>query len=991
MDKSRALIITGMHRSGTSLVANLLRHTGVHLGEELIGPDEGNRYGYFEDVDFNTFHGDVLNRFQQSYLVQDAAVLGDIKPEEKERARELIERRSTWNLWGFKDPRACLFLKFWHGLLPQAAYVFVYRHPLEVVLSLLRRGKEFDVDALADPLAALRSWETHNRLLLDFCIQHADSCFLGHIKAISADTGRFLDRASRKLAVPLQAKGTQTLYHPTALNQMFLSAETILVLNKIAPEAMRLYRRLNDRADLPSRARTRVARRPVSHSRKLKVASKLVRDDAPQGDQTSHLFSLLLTAVEPQEVLAGKEALDGIRRNRISTLQTEAASRERLVAAQKQELGRVGDHARNLELRAAAHEERLAGLTAYAEHLKKLAESQQEQLQAASVQAQKLSDVVAGQEEQLRGLTACITELRRMLTGKDAQVEEQTARNLELQGMLAGKDAQVQEQTARNLELQGMLAGKDAQVQEQTARNLELQGMLASKAEQLQETVSYAVELEKTLADNEEQLAETMAHAGKLETLLESKEQHLQHLTAHAAELERVLASQQAQTQNLQDKLNMIEASRVWRLAQKWYAFKFILGFRPKPRRVEAPAGEEIVASQAPAIEASSSVQEGGRPNGTPKVLFISHDARPHGAQILLLHFLKWFKANSQIPFEVLLKEDGLLRPDFEALAPVAVWNGRSPDRLETQLKQANIGLIYSNTITNGSVIDSLSSLNCPVICHVHELEYCLNYQTDRDNNKQIKRLASHYIAVSRAVQQSLVQNLKIRENQIDVVYEFIPTHLGPSQSRARDRIRSKLKIPPDASVVGACGTTDWRKGPDLFIQLARLVHQRQTGKPVHFVWVGGQSEGPHFATLWHDVKHMNMEDYVHFTGAVRNPLEYFSTFDVFCLTSREDPYPLVNLEVASLGTPIVCFDDSGGAKEFVEDDCGFVVPYLDLETMADRVSDLLGCPELRQRLGQRAAAKVRERHDLEDTAPQILRIIESFLSPGRNAQQLLK
>jgi len=557
--------------------------------------------------------------------------------------------------------------------------------------------------------------------------------------------------------------------------------------------------------------------------------------------------------------------------------------------------------------------------------------------------------------------------------------------------MLSGKDAQVQEQTARNLELQGMLAGKDAQVQEQTARNLELQGMLASKAEQLQETVSYAVELEKTLADNEEQLAETMAHAGKLETLLESKEQHLQHLTAHAAELERVLASQQAQTQNLQDKLNMIEASRVWRLAQKWYAFKFILGFRPKPRRVEAPAGEEIVASQAPAIEASSSVQEGGRPNGTPKVLFISHDARPHGAQILLLHFLKWFKANSQIPFEVLLKEDGLLRPDFEALAPVAVWNGRSPDRLETQLKQANIGLIYSNTITNGSVIDSLSSLNCPVICHVHELEYCLNYQTDRDNNKQIKRLASHYIAVSRAVQQSLVQNLKIRENQIDVVYEFIPTHLGPSQSRARDRIRSKLKIPPDASVVGACGTTDWRKGPDLFIQLARLVHQRQTGKPVHFVWVGGQSEGPHFATLWHDVKHMNMEDYVHFTGAVRNPLEYFSTFDVFCLTSREDPYPLVNLEVASLGTPIVCFDDSGGAKEFVEDDCGFVVPYLDLETMADRVSDLLGCPELRQRLGQRAAAKVRERHDLEDTAPQILRIIESFLSPGRNAQQLLK
>ena len=100
----------------------------------------------------------------------------------------------------------------------------------------------------------------------------------------------------------------------------------------------------------------------------------------------------------------------------------------------------------------------------------------------------------------------------------------------------------------------------------------------------------------------------------------------------------------------------------------------------------------------------------------------------------------------------------------------------------------------------------------------------------------------------------------------------------------------------------------------------------------------------------------------------------------MFCLTSREDPYPLVNLEVASLGMPIVCFEGSGGSEEFVEDDCGFVVPYLELETMADRVSELLDSTELRRRLGGRAASKVRERHDLEDTAPQILGIIERFL-----------
>jgi glycosyltransferase involved in cell wall biosynthesis len=62
--------------------------------------------------------------------------------------------------------------------------------------------------------------------------------------------------------------------------------------------------------------------------------------------------------------------------------------------------------------------------------------------------------------------------------------------------------------------------------------------------------------------------------------------------------------------------------------------------------------------------------------------------------------------------------------------------------------------------------------------------------------------------------------------------------------------------------------------------------------------------------------------------------LKYFAAFDVFALVSREDPFPVVCLEAASLGKPIVCFNSSDGEKEFVENDCGFVVPDLDIEIM---------------------------------------------------------
>ena len=88
----------------------------------------------------------------------------------------------------------------------------------------------------------------------------------------------------------------------------------------------------------------------------------------------------------------------------------------------------------------------------------------------------------------------------------------------------------------------------------------------------------------------------------------------------------------------------------------------------------------------------------------------------------------------------------------------------------------------------------------------------------------------------------------------------------------------------------------------------------------------------------------------------------------------------MVNLEAATLAKPIVCFDGAGGAKEFVEDDCGFVVPYLNIEAMADRVDELLESPELRRVLGEKAAVKVRQRHDVHRLAPKVYGLIERLL-----------
>ena len=55
-------------------------------------------------------------------------------------------------------------------------------------------------------------------------------------------------------------------------------------------------------------------------------------------------------------------------------------------------------------------------------------------------------------------------------------------------------------------------------------------------------------------------------------------------------------------------------------------------------------------------------------------------------------------------------------------------------------------------------------------------------------------------------------------------------------------------------------------------------------------------------------------------------------------MTSREDPFPLVCIEVGKMGIPIICFEKATGAAEIIEGRGGFVVPYLDCKAMAEKL-----------------------------------------------------
>jgi glycosyltransferase involved in cell wall biosynthesis len=383
----------------------------------------------------------------------------------------------------------------------------------------------------------------------------------------------------------------------------------------------------------------------------------------------------------------------------------------------------------------------------------------------------------------------------------------------------------------------------------------------------------------------------------------------------------------------------------------------------------------------------------------TKPLLIVSHDASATGGPVLLLHLLRWLRSETEFDFRVALKKSGVLAEQFSQLAPVVVFGGAArslparivdrvmpngarnyliANRFRRALGTDRYALIYSNTLVNGEVLRLVRDQQCPLISHVHELDYMLwRLASPADLAYSLER-TSHFIAGSEAVARNLVDNHGVGAARIDVVHEFIPLdELDSDRLGGPARIiRSELGIPEDAIVAGAAGTLDWRKGYDLFIMMAIEALRAQCPRELHFVWIGGTGIRHIPVEIGHDLRKLGLEQRIHFAGHRSNYLDYIAAFDMLCLTSREDCFPLVMLESAALGKPVLCFAESGGSPEFVQADAGFVVPYLDTRAMAARVLELAANCALRRDLGRRGASRVRERHNVAVIAPRIADII---------------
>ena len=204
------LVITGMHRSGTSFVASLLHDAGLYLGGRMLAPHASNPLGHFEDLEFYEFDRHLL---RSHGLSDDGFVSGarvEPGPAFRNQAKPLVAaRRALGKPWGWKDPRTALLLDFWDSVIPDARYLFLFREPWDVVDSLYRRG---DPVFEANPSLAVEVWMHVNRLLCDFARRHPARVLVREVGQVAADPSGTIEEIRTRLGVPLGEPSTT--FHP---------------------------------------------------------------------------------------------------------------------------------------------------------------------------------------------------------------------------------------------------------------------------------------------------------------------------------------------------------------------------------------------------------------------------------------------------------------------------------------------------------------------------------------------------------------------------------------------------------------------------------------------------------------------------------------------------------------------------------------------------------------------------------------------------------
>jgi glycosyltransferase involved in cell wall biosynthesis len=169
---------------------------------------------------------------------------------------------------------------------------------------------------------------------------------------------------------------------------------------------------------------------------------------------------------------------------------------------------------------------------------------------------------------------------------------------------------------------------------------------------------------------------------------------------------------------------------------------------------------------------------------------------------------------------------------------------------------------------------------------------------------------------------------------------EVIPNPIAMSEKQAR----------LDKKRVIAAGRIAAVKGFDTLIHAWKLVSEKMPGWQLH---IFGQGEKDYIASLQKLIDNFSLQDQIQICSAVPDLQKEMLESSIYAMTSHTECYPMVLLEAASVGLPVVAFDCPTGPRHIVKEGVsGFLVNDQDQKAFAEKMISLAQDEVLLKKMG---------------------------------------
>lgn len=222
------LLVSGFHRSGTSLVAKTLARNGVDMGQDLMGASFANTEGHYEDVPLVSIHDYMLYANGTNWQ-EHRQINFDTPQFLNNRLTRYLDKRieqadSQGVLLGAKDPRALMFHSQWkkqQNVVLKSLFVFrdwhysvsslLKRHSRELLqTSSAMNTRPLDLSFWQDPLLATKMWIASAKAMIAWYQADTQNTLIFPLSAV-INGDKKLSQALEEMNLPgylLDAKST---------------------------------------------------------------------------------------------------------------------------------------------------------------------------------------------------------------------------------------------------------------------------------------------------------------------------------------------------------------------------------------------------------------------------------------------------------------------------------------------------------------------------------------------------------------------------------------------------------------------------------------------------------------------------------------------------------------------------------------------------------------------------------------------------------------